>query len=300
MNWFFIAIWAPLLWAFSNHIDKHLITKYGIAIGIRGLITFSSLCSIFIVIIAFIINPNIFNLYLISKIQLLISGILYTFAILYYIKALSKDEASLVTPVFQLIPVFAFLLGFVFLGEFLNIKQIFGGLIIISGAILISIDFKNIKFNKKAFYLMVLSSLFFATYQLLFKSGSGESFWPAIFWQSLGSFSVGIFFISLKKYRKDFMLIFESNSKAIISWSLLVELTTMGGNLLIAQAVMLAPSITLVLLMESFQPICVFILGVIFTLTVPTFVKEKIDKFTLIQKFISISIILFGSYILYF
>ena len=300
MSWLFIAIWAPLLWAFSNHIDKYLITKYGMNIGISGIITFSSLCSIFIVILSFLINQNIFSLPFVSILKLFTSGILYSFAVLFYIKALSKDEASIVTPIFQLVPVIAFILGYIFLGEFLNTNQIIGGLIVIVGAVLISIDLSSFKFNKKVFLTMLFSSFLFATYQLFFKNGAGDEFWVAIFWQSIGSFTVGLLFLTLKNYRKNFLLIIKNNSYELIQLSLLVEIVTMGGNLLIEKAVLLAPAIALVLLVESFQSVFVFVLGVIFTITISSFSKESLDKKTIIKKVVSILIILIGSYIIYF
>lgn len=300
IGWFFIAIWAPLLWAFSNHIDKYLITKYGSAIGIRGVVTFSALFSSFIAITSLFFDLNIFDLSNSSIIKLYISGILSVFAILYYVKALSHDEASVVTPVFQMIPFIAFILGYIFLGESLSSHQIFGGLVVLFGAVLISTDFKGLKFNKKVFFLTMFASLLFAIYQLLFKSGASENFWNSIFWQAVGSFTVGLFFLSRKVYRDDFKLIFKGNSKQIIFWSLLVEITTACGNMLISLAIMSAPSVALVLLMESFQPICVFLLGIIFTILIPSFAQESIDKKTIFKKIASIIIILIGSYILYF
>lgn len=298
--WLLVAIWAPLLWAFSNHIDKYLITKYGSAVGIRGVVTFSALFSSVISAVALYFSVGLFSMSTVSMIKLYISGILGIFAVLYYVKALSHDEASVVAPVFQMIPVIAFILGYIFLGESLNNSQMLGGLIVMSGAIFISTELKDLKFNKKVFLLTFFSSILFAVYQLLFKSGASDNFWNSIFWQSLGSFTVGLYFLLNKKYRDDFKLIFKSNSKKIIFWSLLVELTTACGNLLISMAIILAPSVALVLLVESFQPICVFLLGIVFTVFIPSFAKESIDKKTLIKKILAIAVIITGSYILYF
>jgi drug/metabolite transporter (DMT)-like permease len=300
MTWFFIAIWAPLLWAFANHIDKHLITKYGTGVGIRGLMTFSALASILVAFVAYFLSPSVWNISNRDIFLLIVSGIIYIFAILNYVKALSHDEATNVTPVFQLIPIFAFIIGSLFFSEYLTLHQMLGGLIIIFGAVIISIDFGSLRFHRQAFMLMVLSSFLFAVYQLMFEAGAGQNFWPAIFCQSIGAFSVGIYFLCKKKYSDDFVAIFKHHSYDIILLSLVVEIVTMGGNLLTSKAILMAPSVSLVLLVEAFQPICVFILGIMFTIFIPTFTKEKLTKRAVLQKAIAISVILIGSYILYF
>ena len=300
MHWLLIAIWAPLLWALSNHIDKYLITRFGEGVGIKGLITFSSIFSIFIIIGTYLLDPNIFSIVPLHIFILIISGILYTVAILLYLFALSKDETSVVTPTFQLIPVLAFILGFIFLGEIMTSKQLLGGLIVILGAIIISIDFSNFKFKKNIFLLMIISSLSYAVYQVLFKVGASENFYNSIFWQAVGIFISAIILFSIKSYRQEFFTIFKKNALAICGFSALVELTTVAGNLLISKALIMAPVVALVLLVESFQPIFVFMLGIIFTIFIPSFVQEDTGKKVIIQKVFAMSIILFGSYFLYF
>ncbi|MCX6753317.1 MAG: EamA family transporter [Candidatus Nomurabacteria bacterium] len=300
MSWLLIAIWAPLLWAFSNHIDKYLITRFGEGVGIKGLITFSSLFSIFIVIGTYLLDPNIFSIIPLHILLLIISGILYTVAILLYLFALSKDETSIVTPTFQLIPVLAFILGFIFLGELMTNKQMLGGLIVILGAVIISIDFSSFKFKKNIFLLMITSSLSYAIYQVLFKVGASENFYNSVFWQSVGIFISAIVLFSIKSYRQEFFTIFKKDALAICGFSALVELTTVAGNLLISKALMMAPVVAMVLMVEAFQPIFVFILGIIFTVFIPSFGKEDISKKVILQKVFAMSIIIFGSYFLYF
>ncbi|MCX6757963.1 MAG: EamA family transporter [Candidatus Nomurabacteria bacterium] len=300
MHWLLIAIWAPLLWALSNHIDKYLITRFGEGIGIRGLITFSALMSGLIIIISYVVDPNVFSILSADRFILMISGVLYTLAILLYLYALSHDEASVVTPTFQLIPVFAFFLGFIFLNEMMTGRQMLGGLVVILGAIIISTNFTTFKFRKKVFWLMISSSLAFAIYNILFKVGAGETFWTAIFWQSIGTFISGIFMFCLPSFRRDFLSIFKKDSVAIVGFSSLVEITTVAGNMLISKAVILAPVVAMVLMVESFQPIFVFVLGIIITVFIPVFGKEDLSRKMIIQKICAIAIILAGSFLLYF
>jgi len=300
MHWLLIAIWAPLLWAISNHIDKYLITKYGEGIGIKGLIVFSSLFSILIVALFYHLDPNIYSIFLSNRIMLMISGVFYTIAILLYLYALSQDEASIVTPTFQLIPVFAFALGFIFLGEVMTGRQIFGGLIVILGAIFISTDFVNFRFRKGLFFLMLFSSLIFAGENVLFKVGAGENFYNGVFWQAVGIFISGITLFIIPSFRREFLSIFKKNALLISGFSSLVEITTITGNILISRSLLLAPVVAMVLMVESFQPVFVFILGILITLLIPAFGEENLSKRVILQKLCAIAIILTGSFLLYF
>ena len=42
-NWFLFALSAPLLWAITNHVDKYVVSKIGNEMGVRGIVTFSTL-----------------------------------------------------------------------------------------------------------------------------------------------------------------------------------------------------------------------------------------------------------------
>ncbi len=49
MNWILIASIAPILWAITNYIDKHLISKYLKGEGIGALMIFSSAIGIILI-----------------------------------------------------------------------------------------------------------------------------------------------------------------------------------------------------------------------------------------------------------
>ena len=70
-----------------------------------------------------------------------------------------------------------------------------------------------------------------------------------------------------------------------------------GGNLVFSFAYLLGP-ISLVLLVDSFQPIFVLAIGILLTLYFPTFAKEKIHAKHLLQKAAAIGIVIFGTYLL--
>ena len=158
MNWFLIALIPPALWSATNHLDKYLISKYFKGSGVGALMVFSSLIGVFLLPIIIILHPEVLSISL-NSILIAINGFLYILAVLPYFYALQKDEASICVPLFQLIPVFSYVLAYFILGETLTNNQILGGLLVVAGAIGISLDLSNkkkIKFKKEVFWLMML------------------------------------------------------------------------------------------------------------------------------------------------
>ena len=302
MTWFLIALGAPFLWAMVNHIDKYLIVRYGTGTGIRGLITFSALFSVLFLPVIYLTHPNVLEVANTHKALLILSGCLYSTAILFYLYGLNEGETSSVMPVFQLIPVFGYMLGFVILKEHLSFLQLIASLIIMIGAIMFSVNINkgHYRFNGKIFCYIAISSFIFALYEILFKAAAlGETFWISSFWQYCGIFLTGVFFFSLKGFRTEFLTVFNKGKRAVFSLNILIEILTVGGNLLINYALMLAPA-AMVLLVESFQPFFVFILGIVLTLFIPSWGKENLSTPNLLKKICGILIMFIGGYLLFF
>ena len=108
-----------------------------------------------------------------------------------------------------------------------------------------------------------------------------------------------LLFVLFKKFRNDFKTMVLKAKPNILSLNLLSEALYISGNLTNNFATMLAP-VALVLVVGSLQPLFVFIGGLILTLFLPKFSKENISKNYLLQKVISILLIIIGSYFLYF
>ena len=76
-------------------------------------------------------------------------GVLYMGAILFYLRAIQSEEASVVAPLFQANTLFAFLLGYLFLHEVLGLMQLGGGALVLVGALGLSketgLKFRGIK-----------------------------------------------------------------------------------------------------------------------------------------------------------
>ncbi len=282
-----------------------MLSKYLKDRGVGALLIFSALSSVLILpFVAFFNREQIFQISSADFITLIFVGLLSAGAFYMYLEGMEAEEASIVIPLFQLVPVFGYFLGYLILGESLNSNQIFSSLLIISGIIILAAEIgedNKVKLKKRVLLLITGSSFLFALHDILFKKVAiVESFWVSVFWQyvSLAFFGILILII-IKKFRQDFFSMFNNIGGRILSLNITSELLYIGGNLTNNFATLLAP-VALVLVVSSYQPLFVFIFGIILTVFLPKISMEKITKKHLIHKFISIFIIIVGSYFLYY
>jgi len=298
MNWFFIALTAPLLYAIANHTDKYLISKYIRDNEVGALIMFSALFAIFALPIIFIINPMVLVISLWQGAILVLIGILVVLSILCYLYALRFDEATFVVPLYQMIPIFGFILAYFILGETLTKTQILASLAILVGALILSFDIggEKIRFKKKVVLLMIIASLFYAISDVLFKFVAiDRGFWISTFWTLVGKIFIGlVFLLFISSYRKQFFLLLKEARGKILALNSMNEIFTIVADTIFQYATLLAP-VALVLMVNGFQPLFVFAIGLGLTLFFPHISKEKIQKKYLLQKIIAILTIFIGS-----
>ncbi|OHA16278.1 MAG: hypothetical protein A3G52_04510 [Candidatus Taylorbacteria bacterium RIFCSPLOWO2_12_FULL_43_20] len=301
MTWFLIAFLATFIFSVSNYVDKYLLSKHFPEKGEGALILYSTLFTLVILPFIFIIEPNVLSVSVSSIAVLLSGGIIASISILLYLKALSVNDTSTVVPFLQLIPVFGYSLGYFILHESLSVNQILAGIFIIFGSVLLSLNFgasEKIKFKTKLFYLMFIAPLLTALAQVMYKQAAiGESFVASIFWSFSGFAIFGIFlYIISRNYRAQFINTFRAG-KTVLVMNCLNEFMTIVGDIGILYALLLAPA-ALVMIVGSYQPLIVLILGIMLTLFFPKIIKEKLSVQHLGQKFIAIVIIIVGSYLL--
>jgi drug/metabolite transporter (DMT)-like permease len=301
MNWFFIALIGPILYAFANHTDKYLISKYLKGGEVGSLIIFSAIFSIVALPIIIFIHPVVFGVSLIQAIVLGINGMLVVVAILFYFYALHKDEASYVVPFYQTIPIFAFILGYFILGETITKVQGIASLVIIAGALILSFELGlgKIRFKKDVVLLMLGASLLFAVNGVIFKLiAVDEGFWPSTFWGLVGKIILGFgFLFFVPSYRRQFLAMLKENKVAVLGLNSMSESLFIVAEAAMGYAIILAP-VALVLLVNAFQPFFVLIIGVGLTLFFPRLSSESISKNALIQKICGIGLIIIGTYFL--
>lgn len=301
MNWFIFALIGPALWALVNHIDKYIISKYFSGRGVGSLVLFTSASGLIISFFILIFGFNHLSIGVINAIVIAVNGAILVAAFIPYLYALENEEASWTSTLYQLIPVFGYILGLVFLHEQLTSIQIFASLLVIIGAIAISLDFsRKMKLKAKPFWLMVLSSFMIAVNALIFKIVALDSnFWGTAFWEYIGGGIFGLLLFSLLPlYRVQFIATIQKAKTRVLSINLISELLNIGAKLAANFASLLAP-LVLVWVVNGLQPLIVFIYGVILTLFLPTLGKEDISKKTVVQKLSAMAVMLLGIYLLF-
>lgn len=300
MNWFIIALLAPLLWAITNFIDKFLISKY--FKGKEGaMIIYSTLIGIPVFVLIYLFFPHVLKINPITALIIILNSFLLVIYLFPYLKALDKADASIVVPIFQTAPVFSYFLAYFILKETISNIQIIGSLLIILGAIGISLKFegKKIHLTKDVLFLQLLASFLVALNFVLFKLFALElDFWIVSFWEYVGLAIFGIFLLFfVKNYREDFFKSIKLSGKKIIGLNTLNEILNISATIIFSFATLLAP-LALVWVVNGFQPVFIFFIGIFLTIFFPHIIKENLSAKIVIQKIIFILIIALGTYLL--
>jgi uncharacterized membrane protein len=300
MNWFFIALIAPLLWSIVNHIDKYLLSKSHDSFSVNVLMLYSTGFSIFVIPTILLFSKDQMFYSLAQVTTQIVGGILLTFSIYFYLLALKKEEASKVIPLSMLVPVFGYFLSFFFLHEILSTKQIIACLIIILGSLILSLEIteekRGFKIKHQVLLLMAFCALFQAIQETLFKHVTLEnSFIVSIFWIHVGILIYGIVLVLFnRKLLKEFLISTRKNGRLMFGFSFLSELVNAIAYMVRDYSMLLAP-IAIIMTLNGYQPVFVFVLGTFLTIFFPRFAKEKIKPIHLVHKFISIGIIILGT-----
>lgn len=297
MSWIFYAILAYALVGIANIIDKLLLEKYIKDSSI--IVIFTGVIALFIGLIILLIRG--FPILPVNHLVIiLLSGIFMELYLLPYFKALELEDASKIISLTQLVPVFTLLLSFIFLKERLTNQQYIGSLLIIVSAFFLYIDKKWALFKlSKSFYYMVLACLSFVVSTILLKFVIlPENFWDALAIQNLG-IGLGTLMIALyPKYGSRFLGFAHKLPRG--GWLALVsaEVFYVANQFLIIFAIALG-SVALVNVLGGFQPVFVFIYGLLITKFFPGLLQENVKKEVLKRKLIALGYIFVGLYLIY-
>lgn len=301
MSWFFIAVWAPFLLACTNHIDKFLVSKYLKEKNVGSIVISSSLFSGVAIAVILFIQPGAHSVSLVQGSALVATGVLSVFGALCYLHALDIDEASFVTPFYQMVPVFAYFLGYLILRETITAAQGLGSFVIIISALALSFEFgrRGIRFKRSVAALMLAASFLSAINGVIFKLiAVNQGFWVALFWDFVGQVMAGLILAGcVPTYRRDFLGLFKQQKVAGFGLIALSKTLVSVSEAVTLYATLLAP-VALVLLVNSFQPLFVFILGIVLTLALPNVSRESLSRTKILQKGVGIGLMLVGGYLI--
>jgi drug/metabolite transporter (DMT)-like permease len=290
MSWLIFAFSGPILWAASTHMDKYLVERYFKDSNVAVLLVFTALIGLLTLPFIWFFVPGVVAVGLANASLMAFSGLLYMGAMLFYLRALQSEEASVVAPFFQAAPLFGFVLGYVALGETLSPTQVAGGALIVGGTVLVSRRFdpretrRKTAFNFRLAALMLACALSLAVSSLIFKIFAlRDEFWPTTFWMFAGEALFGAALLAIASYRRQFLDLLRSNPGVVLSINAVNELINLGGGLGTRFALVVAP-LSLVQAIGSTTTLFVFGFGVVLSLFFPALGRENLSRRELLHK----------------
>lgn len=319
MSWFFIAIIAYLLNAIAMVIDKTLLKK-----EVPNPVVYVFYIALLGAILMLIILP--FGLAIPTAITLLvalISGLVFVWALLLMFQALKKDDATRVTSlVGGLTPIFVFIFAWYLLEESFTHQELWALILLISGSLLIALDFeekglwpwlkKKLGLSQQIFlprlrkiiWLALPSAVLFAISSVTAKFVYQQTnFLNGFIWTRAGSLLAVLILLlfpanwrALKENFKEQRYHQDQSKKT--GGRFLFGQACGGASALLQQYAIFLGSVALVNALQGTQYAFVFLIVCGLTLVAPKILKENISRLALIQKIIAIILIASGLYLL--
>ena len=299
MNWFLLALAAPLAWSIANYLDKFILSRgESNESGSGGLMVLSSLMSLLIAFAIFLVYGNSL-LTLDSQFVgvLILSGIFEALYILFYFWALERESTTTVISLFQFAPIMGLLFGFLLLKEVPTGMQIFAVLLILLGTLCIVWKKGEPKMKGIVLLLMLVSTAFVGIYNTLFKLIAEQTpFWTAIFWQYVGIGVIGfLLFVAIPPYRKQTLYMIRGKTLGLTT---LAEILNIVALLATNAAILLAP-LAVVLSISSVQPIFVLLEGFLIALFFPKLLDQSERPAIKVTYLFGILLVCVGGFLIY-
>ena len=212
MSWLVFAFSGPVLWAISTHLDKYLVEQYFKHSDVAVLLLFTAFLGVLLLPFIAFYDPDIAGPDAGSIALIMLAGLLYMGALLFYLWALQFEEASVVSPFFQAAPLFGYVLAYLFLGETLSVRQMAGGVMIVAGTLIVSVRFeRNVRgFKLRLALLMLACGFALALGGLIFKFFAIRvDFWTTTFWLFVGQAVFGCVLLMFASYRRQLLAVLQ-------------------------------------------------------------------------------------------
>ncbi len=294
LEWFFLALAASLFWATSALADKHILHNYvrnpypGAVVG--GIIAFA-----IAQIIAFAVP--LAEISVEAKIAGLLAGATIVFGTSLYLRALCTAEVSVAAAAINTCPLFVMLFAFLFIGERLQAFQYAAILLIVVGAVFLSLEKPpSLNLGKSAFRagmpLLFFTTLVFAV-SVIFRKYAVDASAPlaAFYWFAIGAFLASLVFLAFKW--KCVKRALEKAPKAF-GFMAASSLAAHSGTMLSLSAMSLG-AVSLVSAMASFYPLFVLLGSIAIARVAREKTNEKIDSASVAHKLAAIAMIIAGS-----
>ena len=289
MSWILFSVLAALIWAIKGILDKFMLANYIkkpiVPVLILGVFDLAAIALIFLI--------NGFDPLSLQNLALaLVGGLASLMIIILYFEAVQIEEISRVIALIYLTPLFVTVLAAVFLGEVFTWDKYAGILLLIAGAVLVSYKLGKITFGK-AFWYLLLASLFFGIYAIITKYLLGfADFWSVFSYTRLSMIicMLPIFFF---RYKDLLETLRERGKMAVFSASSSEALNLIA--LLLFTAAASAGFITLVEALTAVEPFFVLLFTVILSMFYPRILKEETGKKIVAIKLLAIILIFSGT-----
>lgn len=295
MNWLIFVVLGHFFWAVNAIISKVLLTKYVNNIFVYvTFIGFLSFLPILVVPFKGITIPD-FPLLM----MILVTGMLYVYSIIPFMKALSIEEVSRVTPIWRFTPMFVLILSFLFLDEQLMDYELIAFFVLFVGGLLISIHKIQDTFRiSKAFYLMLLSCLLFAIYSILAKFIYNRlPYYDGFILIRAGSVLGGLVLLLVPSIRIQFIKTFSQMLTQIKRIIIIFSIFNILGHVFLNLAIFMAP-VSLVSASSGVNAIFSLLMTWLLSHHYPHILKEDFSKAVLLQKSVAIILIIIGASII--
>jgi drug/metabolite transporter (DMT)-like permease len=296
MSWVVFAFSGPVLWAISVHLDKYLVERFFKESNVAVMLLFTAFVGVLLLPFIWLYEPSVIAPGLGSIGLIILAGILYMVAMLLYLQALQTEEASVVAPYFQAGPLFGYGLAYLALGETLTGRQLAGGILIILGALSVSVRFAYgaRMFKTRLAVLMLTCGFAGALAGLIFKIFALDvEFWTTTFWMYAGEAIFGCALLLVPTYRRQLLATLRVNTAALLSINGSNELINLGGGLGNRYALMFAP-LSIVQAIGSTTTLFVFAFGVVLSLLWPGLGREDLSGRELVKKGIAAVLVAVG------
>jgi len=286
MSWLLFAFSGPVLWAISTHLDKYLVERYFKENDVAVLLLFTAFIGVLVLPFIALHAPVVARLDAGSIALVMFSGVLYMGGLLFYLRALQSEEASVVAPFFQAAPLFGYVLAYLVLGETLSTRQMIGGALIVVGTLVVSLRFDRAigVFKLRLATLMLACGLAMAMSGTIFKIFAIKvEFWVTTFWLFVGEAIFGAVMLAVGSYRRQLTAVLRANMVALLAIGGSNELINLGGTLGSRFALTLAP-LSIVQAIGSTTTLFVFVFGIVLSLLFPQLLRETLSFGELAQK----------------
>ena len=296
-----LAVLAAVFYAMTNHIDKYMVSRAVKNADHRSLVIVSTAIAGLAMTIIYLFICN-FQLSFDWQSILILFGnsILYAITLVFWFKAIGRDDATVVVIMFQLIPVFSLLLSPLLLrDQTISLLQLIGGIIITFAALFITYEPDKKKFSKKklgTLALMTLTSLGYTIWFIIERYiNQDHDFNQTTLWSNITLCAVGILIlIFVKSYRKSFVKLMKHDAAKVLTLNLFNELFNSFGGVFSTYAGTMASVALVSFITQGVQPFAVMTLGILLTKIFPKMHKEKPSKKEFTKRIIAIIICIAG------